>query len=76
VIRIYSEDGALFQTASADSSGNVVGVLKHPIGDYKLYYDGDTNDVNFGPVLYSVSSQDSLMIDHDYVGIRVTIRTL
>lgn len=76
VLRIYTEDGSLFQTLSSDSSGNVPGVLKHPIGNYKLYYDGDTNDVNFGPVLYAVGAPDSLLVDHDYVGIRVTIRTL
>lgn len=76
VIRIYNEDSTLFQTLSADSSGNVPGVLKHPIGNYKLYYDGDENDVNFGPVQYAIGMPNSLLVDHDYVGIRVTIRTL
>ena len=76
VIRVYFSNESLFLNLTSDSEGNVAGVTNHPSGVYKLYYDGDTNDINFGPITYTVISQNKVLYEDYNFGMRIAIRTL
>lgn len=48
----------------------------HPIGDYSVYYVGSNNSVNFGPVAFTVSAPNTILVDQEYFGVRLTVKTL
>lgn len=73
---LYLNDTAFVANLLVDADGFIEGDVVHPIGSYKLYYEGLDNAITFGPIEYSVVSQDALLIDRDFVGVQVTIRTL
>jgi hypothetical protein len=75
-VRILYMTGTEFQNLTVDSEGVVEGIAMHPIGGYKLYYEGLDNAITFGPIEYNVAAQDTLLIDRDFVGVQVTIRTV
>lgn len=75
-IRVLFSNGTLFQMLSVDTNGIVSDINRNPQGVYKLYYEGDSNDIVFGPVEYTVLAANTLLVDKDYVGVRLTIRTL
>ena len=74
-VRILYENNTVFVILSADAEGFVVNIRQVP-GSYKLYYEGIDNDITFGPVTYTVTGQDTLIVDRDFVGVQVTIRTI
>jgi len=73
---ILYENNSEFVIMEVDEDGFIPSTVTHIEGGYKLYYAGLDNGINFGPVAYIVNAQDSLLIDRDFVGVQVTIRTV
>jgi len=66
----------VFVILNVNSTGAVFGVPTHPVGNYSVYYVGLNNNINFGPVLFNVSEPNTILIDQEYFGIRLTVKTL
>lgn len=66
----------VFVTLNVNASGAVFGVPTHPVGNYSVYYVGLNNSINFGPVLFTVSISNALLVDREYFGVRLTVSTL
>lgn len=73
---ILYENNTEFVIMEVDVDGFIPSIVVHTEGGYKLYYTGLDNGINFGPVAYIVNAQGTLLIDRDFVGIQVTIRTV
>lgn len=73
---ILYENNTEFVVLEVDEDGFIPSTVFHTEGGYKLYYVGLDNGINFGPVAYIVNAQDVLLIDRDFVGVQVTIRTV
>ena len=76
VMTILYENNSEFVVLEVDENGFIPSTVFHTEGGYKLYYVGFDNGINFGPVTYVVNAQDLLLIDRDFVGVQVTIRTV
>jgi len=74
-VRILYENNTVFGNLTANAEGFVV-IIRQVPGSYKLYYEGIDNDITFGPVIYTVTGQNILIVDRDFVGVQVTIRTI
>jgi len=75
-VRILYANGTIFLTLAVNEEGFVADSITHLLGDYKLYYEGIDNAINFGPITYTVAAQDSLLVDRDYLGVRVSIMSI
>ena len=73
---VLYENNSQFIVLDVDKDGFIPSTVIHIEGGYKLYYEGLDNGINFGPVAYIVNAQGVLLIDRDFVGVQVTIRTL
>ena len=73
---ILYENNSEFVVLEVDENGFIPSTVFHTEGGYKLYYVGLDNGINFGPVTYIVNAQDVLLIDRDFVGVQVTVRTV
>jgi len=75
-LTVYNDVDEIFEVITMDDEGKGASIKEYLLGEYKVYYLGATNEVEFGPVLFNVQMPDSLLIDRDYVGIRLTVMVL
>ena len=66
----------VFVILNVNSTGGVFGVPVHPVGDYSVYYVGSDNNINFGPVTFTVNASNTILVDQEYFGVRLTVKTL
>lgn len=66
----------VFVILNVTDSGAVFNVPNHPIGGYSVYYIGSNNSINFGPVAFVVLISNTILIDQEYFGVRLTVKTL
>jgi len=66
----------VFVVLNVADSGSVSGVPIHPVGNYSVQYVGLNNSVNFGPVTFTVSAPNTILVDQEYFGVRLTVKTL
>lgn len=75
-IRILLSSGATFQILDVTDIGAVNGAYQHPAGTYKLYYEGADNGITFGPITYIVQTKNAVLVDDEFIGVRLTVLTL
>lgn len=75
ILTVYSGT-EVFVTLNVNDDGAVFGVPTHPVGGYSVYYVGLNNSINFGPVLFTVNAPNILLVDQEYFGVRLTVKTL
>jgi hypothetical protein len=75
-LTIYDDGDAIFEVINVDVEGNAVSIKNYTLGTYKVYYLGTDNEVEFGPVIFEIQGPDMLLVDRDYVGIRLTVMVL
>lgn len=71
---LISENDVTYESLNT-TIANLVFSAKAYKGTYTLYYYGDTNGVEFGPVTFTVSVS-GLVLDQIFLDVRITIHAL